>query len=68
MPQAETYVVRIYRRGTRGEDGIAGVVEVVRNRRVFRFETFDGLRRVLEKTGLASRIIRNRTITTEDDQ
>jgi len=47
LVQAQTYVVRIYRRNGSPGNELAGVVEVVRTGRKLRFESFDQLRTIL---------------------
>ena len=44
--QAQVYIVRIYRRN--GETGLAGTVEVVRDREQRHFRNFEELRAILE--------------------
>ena len=45
---AQTYVVRIYRRGGASREFI-GIVEIVGSRRRLRFDSFDTLRAILAK-------------------
>lgn len=46
MIEADTYVVRIYRRGP-GKGRVSGVVEIVRSRREVAFSSLAALRRIL---------------------
>lgn len=45
--QAQTYIVRIYRRN--GAPGFAGVVEIVQGRRSESFRNFEELRAILDE-------------------
>ena len=52
--QAQTYIVRIYRRN--GASGFAGVVEIVQGRRSESFRNFEELRAILDKPPRGSRL------------
>jgi len=52
--QAQTYIVRIYRRN--GGSGFAGVVEIVQRRRSESFRNFEELRAILDKPPRGSRM------------
>jgi hypothetical protein len=49
LAQAQTYVVRIYRRNGQPNREVAGVVEVVQSGRRLRFESFEQLRAILAR-------------------
>lgn len=52
--QAQTYIVRIYRRN--GAPGFAGVVEIVQRRKSQVFRNFDELRSILDQPPRGSRL------------
>lgn len=52
--QAQTYIVRIYRRN--GGSGFAGVVEIVHGRRSEAFRNFEELRAILDRPPRGSRL------------
>lgn len=52
--QAQTYIVRIYRRN--GAAGFAGVVEIVQRRRSESFRNFEELRAILDQPPRGSRL------------
>jgi len=52
--QAQTYIVRIYRRN--GGSGFAGVVEIVQGRRSEAFRNFEELRAILNQPPRGSRL------------
>lgn len=52
--QAQTYIVRIYRRN--GGSGFAGVVEIVQRRRSEAFRNFEELRAIFDKPPRGSRL------------
>ncbi len=52
--QAQTYIVRIYRRN--GGSGFTGVVEIVQRRRSESFRNFEELRSILDQPPRGSRL------------
>lgn len=64
---ADTYVVRIYRRGRADAGNVSGVVETVCKGRLQAFASFDELRAILTRRKRGGRSLPRKTVSADSD-